>query len=253
MLSAQPLPADSHLLNMAESAFSEANELLNTDPVKAKAAYNTAVDYYSSIIESGTRNAALYYNLGNSYIRLGRVGYAVLNYRKALLYSPGDRQIKYNLEYARSLQKNEFPASTENEVLHILLFWHYLTPSVWKIIIAAAANAVFWTALVLRRFGRTANRIAAASLVLLLVFGTSLLIELRNSKEIHGVVISESATGRLGDSLSYESAFDAPLYEGAEFTVKQRRVGWILAEMPDGGLAWLQKGDCGIIEEPSGN
>ena len=96
------------LLSRAETAFKQGNELLQTDPESAKDAYLSSVNYYNSIIESGISNAGLYYNLANAYIRLDETGNAILNYRKALLYSPNDSRIKYNLDYARSLQKKRF-------------------------------------------------------------------------------------------------------------------------------------------------
>ena len=44
----------------------------------------------------------LYYNLGNAYFRTDNITRAVLNYERALLLSPGDDDIKFNLQMARS-------------------------------------------------------------------------------------------------------------------------------------------------------
>ncbi len=236
------------LLARAEAAFAEGNEQLQNDPAAAKESYLKAVNYYNSIIESGIENAKLLYNIANAYVRLEEYGNAILNYRKALLYAPNDQQIKYNLEYARSLQKNGFVINTENEVLHILFFWHYLMPPLWKFIVLIAANLLFWSTLVLGRFGRSVWKAAVLSAIITVMIGGSLYLDTRSLKELHGVVVSDSTIGRLGDSRSYEPAFDAPLYDGVEFTVRQRRVGWILAELTDGGLVWLEEQDCGIIE-----
>lgn len=243
-------PADTaSLLKRAEAAFKEGNELLSYDPEAAEDAYRISVEYYNSILKSGTVNAGLYYNKGNAFVRLNEPGKAILNYRKALLFASNDHQIKYNLDYARSLQKNSFTESTGNEVLHILLFWHYLIPPFWKVLILLTANFVLWASLILKRFGRPAGRTAVAALIVFVIMGASFISDLRNSKVMHGVVTAESTIGRLGDSRSYEAAFDAPLYEGLEFTVSQRRVGWILAELPNGELVWIEEADCGIIEE----
>ena len=246
-----PVSADGEqrLLEQAEAAFKSGNELLQTDPDAAKAAYLRSVEYYNSILESGIKNSGLYYNIANAWLRLEQTGHAVLNYRKALLYAPNDSRIRYNLEYARTLQKNGFEIKTENEILHILFFWHFMLPFFWKVIILLAANAVFWGALILGRFGRPLRGTAIAALVISIVIIASSVIDLRSMDELHGVVIAESTIGRLGDSRSYESAFDAPLYQGVEFDVEQRRVGWILAELPNGELVWLEESDCGIVEE----
>ena len=237
------------LLEKAEAAFKQGNEFLKTEPDKAELFYRKAADYYSSIIDSGVKNAELYYNLGNTYYRLHETGNAVLNYRKALLYNTGDSRIKYNLESARSLQKNEFQVIPENEVMRILFFWHYIIPFLWKIIILISANLVFWTALVLKLFGRKTAGTAVIAFIAGAVLAVSAAVDYNNSHVLHGVVTSDSTIGRLGDSRSYEPAFDTALYEGVEFTVMQRRVGWLLAELPNGQQAWLEESDCGIVEE----
>ncbi len=236
------------LLDSAESAFKMGNELLAEQPEKAKAAYLESLKAYNSIIESGVENPKLYYNAANAYLRLEQTGYAILYYKKALLYSPNDSQIRYNLNYARSIQKNDFNVKAESKILHIMFFWHYMLSPLWKIAIVIAANLVFWSALFLKRFGRQSVGLAAAVLVIALVFGASFIVELISSDELHGVVTAESTIGRLGDSRSYEAAFEAPLYQGVEFTVEQQRVGWILARLPNDELVWLEESDCGIVE-----
>lgn len=44
----------------------------------------------------------MYYNLGNCYYRMDNITLAVLNYERALLLSPGDKDIRFNLQMARS-------------------------------------------------------------------------------------------------------------------------------------------------------
>ncbi|MDC7227341.1 MAG: hypothetical protein PQJ61_11320 [Spirochaetales bacterium] len=237
------------LLENAEKAFRKGNELLDINPEQAAESYRAAVVFYESVISGGTVNAALYYNTANCYLRLEKIGYAILNYRRALLYDPFDRQIRYNLDYARDLQKNDFESRAENEILRILFFWHYLIPFGWKTIVLISANLIFWTAFILQQIGLRLRNTLIIPLIILIAFGVSLGFDIRSSEIEYGVITADSTIGRLGDSLSYESAFDAPLYEGVEFKIKQRRVGWILAELPDGALVWFEEDDCGIVEE----
>lgn len=44
----------------------------------------------------------MFYNLGNAYYRTENITKAVLNYERALLLSPGDDDIRFNLQMARS-------------------------------------------------------------------------------------------------------------------------------------------------------
>ena len=47
-------------------------------------------------------SAEVYYNLGNAYYRTDNITKAVLNYERAHLLSPGDEDISFNLQFARS-------------------------------------------------------------------------------------------------------------------------------------------------------
>ena len=47
-------------------------------------------------------STSLYYNLGNAYYRMDEIPRAVLNYERALLLSPGDPDVRFNLQMARS-------------------------------------------------------------------------------------------------------------------------------------------------------
>jgi tetratricopeptide (TPR) repeat protein len=248
-LIAQSTSGAGELLAKAETSFKEGNELMQSVPELSKERYSAAVGYYNSIIDSGIRNAGLYYNLANAYFRLDKTGLSVLNYRRALLYSPGDKQIQYNLEYVRTKQKNGFTVQTEHEIFQILFFWHYWIPLRIKAVLFIIANTLFWGALVLNRFGRPLFWLIAVPLVAGIFLSGSLFLDWKSSKVVHGVVTRDSTIGRMGDSRSYESSFDAPLYQGVEFEIEQQRVGWILAELPNGELTWLEEKDCAIIED----
>jgi tetratricopeptide (TPR) repeat protein len=64
--------------------------------------FDKAAELYQTLVDSGYHNAELYYNLGNSYFKLNRIAYAVLNYERAYLLKPYDEDIEFNLEYART-------------------------------------------------------------------------------------------------------------------------------------------------------
>lgn len=64
--------------------------------------YNQAVQSYLKVLNEGYESAELYYNLGDAYYREGKLGYAILNYERALKLSPGDDDIRHNLALANS-------------------------------------------------------------------------------------------------------------------------------------------------------
>ena len=73
----------------------------NADAEYAKGNYQQAAIDYQELLKEGD-NPTLYYNLGNSYYRLGNITQSVIAYEKAQRFAPSDRDVKYNLEFVRS-------------------------------------------------------------------------------------------------------------------------------------------------------
>ena len=73
----------------------------NADDEYKKGNYQQAIKDYEELLRKGP-GADLYYNLGNAYYRTDNITRAVLNYERALLLSPGDEDIRFNLQMARS-------------------------------------------------------------------------------------------------------------------------------------------------------
>ena len=71
------------------------------DSAYAQGHYQQAVKDYEALLKMGV-STALYYNLGNAYYRMDEMPRAVLNYERALLLSPGDADVRFNLQMARS-------------------------------------------------------------------------------------------------------------------------------------------------------
>ena len=71
------------------------------DSAYVRGEYQQAINDYEALLKQGA-SADLYYNLGNAYYRTENIPQAILNYERALLLSPGDRDIRFNLQIARS-------------------------------------------------------------------------------------------------------------------------------------------------------
>lgn len=91
-VAAEPLA----LLDSANSAYSKGN-------------YEKAVQGYEGVLSAGYEAPEVYFNLGNAYYKLDRVGMSVLNYERAKKLSPFDEEINFNLKLAnqRTLDKIE--------------------------------------------------------------------------------------------------------------------------------------------------
>ncbi len=86
---------------LTSATASHAVTKVEADSAYARGEYQQAIKDYEALLKQGA-SADLYYNLGNAYYRTENITRAVLNYERALLLSPGDRDIRFNLQIAQS-------------------------------------------------------------------------------------------------------------------------------------------------------
>jgi len=229
----------------ANQRFRQANQLSESDSAQAYDLYEGAALRYRRLAdEAGRANSKLLYNLGNAYFQMGDIGRAILAYRRALEYEPGDPNLLQNLRYARSRRLDRFEETTESAVLKTLLFWHYDFSLGTRLAATAVFGAVFWGLMALRLFRRVPLAARAIFGVLTLALFLSVAVSAAGSPDAFGVVVAPETTGRRGDGESYEPAFESPLHAGAEFTLVEERPGWLHIELPDGRRAWIPASDA---------
>jgi tetratricopeptide (TPR) repeat protein len=95
-----------------------------------------AVRLYEDAVRSAPAAMELYFNLGNAYLRDGRLGPAVLNYRKAWRLAPRDPAIEANLRIA--LQE---AGAAEADLSGSEILLTRLSEREW----AVAATAAWWS------------------------------------------------------------------------------------------------------------
>ena len=99
------------LLAEAQEAYDQGVSLLPTDPEAANHSFRTAVRRFQQLVDNGLVNGRLHYNLANAYLQSGELGLAILHYRNAQQFIPGDAKLRHNLEYVRSLRRNQIAPS----------------------------------------------------------------------------------------------------------------------------------------------
>lgn len=66
----------------------------------SKGNFQKASEYYEGIISLGYESPEIYFNLGNAYYKLDKIGMSVLNYERAKKISQHDEDINFNLKLA---------------------------------------------------------------------------------------------------------------------------------------------------------
>jgi tetratricopeptide (TPR) repeat protein len=229
-------------LAKAEEAFGKAIELDRTDPEAAADYYRKAILYYGKLTDSGVRNGKLYYNIGNAWFRLDDMGRAILNYRRAALYDPGDPNIRQNLQYARSRRVNRIETQQRERVFKTLFFIHYDLPTRVRFGIFLASFILLWAAAIAMIFRKRGwmRTLTISLAVICAIFLVSLIAEkISLTRHPAGVVVAPEAVARKGDGETYQPSFTAPLYSGTEFRLLERRPDWWYIELEDGARCWI--------------
>ncbi|MCX7611347.1 MAG: tetratricopeptide repeat protein, partial [Ignavibacterium sp.] len=85
----------------AEKIFNEANNSFLAGE------YQKSIELYEKLISEGYNDATLFYNLGNAYYRIGKIGQAILYYEKAKALNPSDEDIIHNLNFVKLQTKDK--------------------------------------------------------------------------------------------------------------------------------------------------
>jgi len=251
-------PAEAELSKEQKiSLFSQANENFRQanstqDHKQAERLYERAILTFEKIIdEGGVRNSRLYYNLANAYFLKGRLGKAILNYRRAGKLQDSDENIKKNLAFARSKRIDKIETKTERRVVQTLFFWHYdfalktrfLLMCIFFGAVCICITAVIW-------FGRSSTYTIPAIIcgILMLCFLTSVIFEYKTqASKVSGVITSKEVFAYQGDGENYPPSFKEPLHEGTEFDLLEKRPGWLYIRLSDGSDGWITEGSAELI------
>jgi tetratricopeptide (TPR) repeat protein len=109
--------------------------------------YANAASIYETLIKvEKINNPYLYYNLSNSYYRLGEIGKAVLNIEKAYKLSPRDSDIKNNRSYLLTItgQKNDESISEALTGFFSLNEITVFDSIIFVLLLSAATLLFFW-------------------------------------------------------------------------------------------------------------
>jgi tetratricopeptide (TPR) repeat protein len=212
------------------------------DAAKTPDEFRQSAAAFEALLADGTQNGAIYYNLGNAYVRAGDMGRAIAAYRKARVFRPRDPFLEANLKHALSLAPGRL-SDPPKPWWNGMFFWsdwlscgekfHALLGCFLMAFLLACARL------------RWPLRGAAWGVAGLIVVATLLSVDaaitydqINNSRR---AVVVQETVARKGNSASYEPAFDQPLKDGAEFTIIECRGDWVFGRFDGVGDGWLRQ------------
>ncbi len=207
--------------------------------------YNEALEIYQGIHKQGYESAALYYNLGNAYFKLGQTAPAILNYERAANLAPYDDDIRQNLEIANQGVIDRFEAMPKPLVRSAYLgILQLFSPDGWAwIALIFFCLMAIGLALYLFTVARRPGFIIGVLSMLLGIFSLTLAFAHSSYERSHkpAIVMVPSSYVKTAPSPTAEDAFI--LHEGTRALVTDYLEGWKKIKLPDGKVGWIEAAD----------
>ena len=224
----------------------------NADSAYARQQYQQAIKDYEELLHDGV-SAELYYNLGNAYYRTDNITRAVLNYERALLLSPGDGDIRFNLQMARS--KTIDKITPESEMFFVT--WYHALVNIMSVdgwartalvsfalAIVLALVYLFSARIWVRKVGFFGGLAFIAVFILANLFAYQQRQELVN--RTGAIIISSAVPVKSTPSKSGTDLFI--LHEGTKVEITDGTMrGWKEIRVADGKEGWIETSKIEII------
>lgn len=202
---------------------------------------------YEQLLKENGESANLYYNLGNAYYRQDKVALAILNYERAALFDPGDSDIRFNLEMARS--KTIDKVVPESELFFVSTFrsvvlrmsvdqWAWMAVVFFILMLAFVALYLFAPSL----WAQKTSFFIAVLCLLGCVFANVAAFQLRRqiANRNGAIIMAPSVVVKSTPSESGTDLFI--LHEGTRVKVVDSTMKeWCEIRMSDGKEGWMKK------------
>jgi len=206
--------------------------------------YEKAIETYEEILNDDYEGTILYYNLANSYYRIGKLGYAILNYERALKLSPTDEDVKHNLAFANLSTIDRIQPLPKFFIFDIWeavlsLFsvngWSYFAYFLFIILLLFIAYYFFVKTI----FQQKAILFSGLGVLLILALTVSLLVVKinRETTEKNGVIVVQSVTIKTSPDIKSTDTF--VIHEGIKIKLEDKIDDWVKIRLADGKVGWL--------------
>ncbi len=217
----------------------------NADDEYAKGNYQQAIKDYQEILKTGV-SSEIYYNLGNAYYRTDNITQALLAYERALQLSPGDNDIRFNLQYARSKTIDKITPETEmffvtwyNSLVNFTSVDRWANTAIVSIVMALLLILVFLFAP--QMWARKSGFYGSAVFLLLFAFANLFVFQQKHELETKqgAIVIAPTVNVKKTPAASGTDVF--VIHEGTRVDITDRGMKqWRGIKLADGREGWLK-------------
>jgi tetratricopeptide (TPR) repeat protein len=214
----------------------------------AKAQYKEAISSYQKLVDGGYQSVPVYFNLGNAYYKNGDIASALLYYEKAHKLSPGDDDIKLNLQLANLKTTDKLDEAPE---FFISKWWHsfILASSLGTLAVLSVLSILAGSGtLILYRFTQSVGVKKASfyTAIALVFLGLSFIFIAGRQADYfeshqQAIVFSNSVTIKSAPTHTAKDLF--VLHDGTKVEVLEHNNDWIKIRLVNGNEGWIGAND----------
>ncbi len=211
--------------------------------------FSEAVEAFERIVQSGIQNGQLFYNLGNAYLKKGDIGHAILYYERAALLIPNDPDLKFNLNYARTLVKDR--QDTRTSIFSVLFFWKKLLGKRMVQRLGLLLNLVFWLYLTVQCVRRR-KPVKTISVLFISTAGIFIALACYDFAAVRfsigprdAIVLPDQISVRSGLSETSTELF--VLHAGSRIIIEREKNGYYRIYFSDGKIGWIPREQAGLV------
>ena len=240
-------------LQLNEVGHTQGDLLLRANEAYAQSDFQSAAGLYEELLKTNGESATVYYNLGNSYYKLNKTALSILNYERALLFDPGNKDIRFNLEVARlkAVDRIEtvddfFLTEWLRDIQNLLSTnaWSKFSIACFILLIGCLFLFFFSRMIFLKKLGF----FAGLGLLICVVFGNFFAYNQKTKLTQRNTAIVFAPTVTIKSSPDSSGTDLFILHEGTKVKLKNNRLGdWNEVETADGNVGWIKRSEIEVI------
>lgn len=222
-----------------EDLWKQANEAF------AAGQWEDALKSYQAIEEQDLQSDALYYNMGDTYFKMGDMPHAILYLERAVKLNPSNQDARHNLEIASQMTLDKIDKVPE----FVLMTWfkgirQSLSADGWAVLTLILAAVTAALLLAFKRApsvkARKISFIFACIIFVLAIFSFIFSLTGKNavSRVDSAIVMSPVSSVKSSPSDNGNALFI--LHEGTKVKLLDQVGDWTKIELSDGRQGWLQ-------------
>jgi DNA uptake lipoprotein len=235
ILTAGIVSAQEDAIKEAETAYTQEN-------------YTQAIELYEDILRLYGDSHEIFYNLGNAYFKIDRIAPAILNYERALLMDPGDKDARFNLEIAKLKKVDKIDPLGEFFIVQwFRTIQNLVDVNTWASI-GIACFILFIGCLILFFFSKwlrlRKTGFYLGVFLLLIVICSNVFAWNQQKATINrkgAIIFAPTVTIKSSPDVSGTDLF--VLHEGTKVFIKNSLGEWFEIELEDGNVGWIPRKD----------